>query len=194
MPEKSTPAACWPALRGTYQLLSQLWSRELDADLLRVLRTNEVRSTFESAGGIVPNADQLDDLAVEYCRLFIGPRDHLPPLQSVWARGELQSEITNSVSQFADILRFQHEADSGIMLDHLGVELNLMGHAAMLAAQDDAAPEVPEVMAEFFRRHLTWTAPFFAALEQRDPHEFYLALARLTDLFLKDELKRTLDD
>ena len=129
---------------------------------------------------MIPDADQLDALAVEYCRLFIGPRDHLPPIQSVWEASQLQSEIADSVRAFCDLYGYVLPAKYSGIIDHLGVELDIMSSALDRVAIPDAANE-------FFRRHLTWTDDFFKAAQASAESAFYKSLILVTGEFLQSE-------
>lgn len=68
----------------------------------------------------------VEQLAIDYCQLFIGPADHLPPFQSVWQSGQFHGSTTASMREFVDPVGY--EATAGIMLDHPGVQLGIMGH------------------------------------------------------------------
>ena len=113
-PLDSTPADL-DAASGMYALLAQVWLREVDLALLSRLRSPEVRPLFQAAGGELPADSEVEHLAVEYCRMFVGPQGHLPPLQSVWERGELQSDITSSIRSFADAAGYQTPAGGAFL-------------------------------------------------------------------------------
>lgn len=170
---------------GIYELLSRLWLTELSEPQLEQLRTPNVRSAFEAAGGYVPSLDDLEALAIEYCGLFVGPKHHLPPLQSVWDRGELQSDITTSVREFADALGYPIPPSA--MWDQLGCELGIMGRALQVDGDQRVQEEFTH---EFFRRHLCWTSRFLSEVEQRSTSEFYRSLANMTQEFLRGEQAR----
>ena len=75
------------ARSGLYRLLGRLWLREMDQDALRELGRPPLCDSFVNAGGVLPTNDDLEmieQLAVDYCQLFVGPAGHLPPVQSVW--------------------------------------------------------------------------------------------------------------
>lgn len=173
------------AIADVYAMLSRLWLRELDEALLVELQRQPLREAYETLGGVIPESSDLDTLAEEYCRLFIGPRGHLPLLESVWKRGELQSESTDSIQSFAELFGFQ--GDRNLMMDHLGVQLQIMSQATSLVCRAGDSSETSEAAREFFVRHLGWTDPLFAAVMDRGGSDFYLALTRLTKEFLKLE-------
>ena len=176
------------AASGVYALLARLWMREVDHDLIQLLDGTELGDAFRAAGGTIPRVAELDELATEYCRLLIGPRNHLPPLQSVWARGELQSEITTSVQDFAQAVNYQTEpGQATTMLDHLAVQLEIMAIATRLLAGDSQHDDGIALAREFFRRHLSWPQPLLAAISAGARHAFFDSAARMTADFLAEE-------
>lgn len=180
------------AASGVYALLSRIWLREIDVSFIEQLRDTPLGEAFRSAGGIVPPTEDIDELAAEYCRLFIGPKNHLPPFQSVWAQGTLQSEITNSVQTFADALRYQHDANDGsAMSDHLGMQLGIMSHALRLLGEAPTDEARMELVDEFYRRHLTWPYKLFASAKERCELEFYTSMIEMTESFLLSFAPRT---
>ena len=68
---------------AVYQLLARLWAEE-PGRLLEQLRSEPLCSAWAQLGGIVPDEDSdgtHSSLDEDYCRLFIGPKEHLPPIQ-----------------------------------------------------------------------------------------------------------------
>lgn len=177
------------AVSGMYELLSRLWLHEVDDEFVNELGGSDLRAAFEAAGGFVPDEADIEQLRTEYCRLFVGPRDHLPPLQSVWMRGELQSEITTSIEMFASAVRYESQET---MHDHLGVLLGIMSRATELNSESTCEDSL-DFAREFFRRHLTWTNELLAAAEGRAEHSFYESLAIMTREFLREEGEIWLD-
>ena len=176
------------AVSGMFSLLSRIWLREIDDEFCQQFGDSDLRLSFEAAGGAVPEPTELEALATEYCQLFIGPKNHLPPLQSVWAQGTLQSEITGSTRSFAEALQMNLRGSDVTMADHLGVQFSIASRAyGMLAEEQDLkepANPIVELIAEFQSRHLSWPAPLLAAVEER-AGEFYRSTARMTGTFLQ---------
>ena len=167
-----------------YRLLSRLWLREIDAELLSRLQSEPMRSALSELGMEVP-ASTVDELGIEYCRLFVGPRDHMPPVQSVWLRSELDTELTTSVRHYAELLGYGLYPQD--MPDHLGVQLGLMAHAISLVEENPGTQEYQEIASDFFRRHLTWPTDLLQAVQKRSDASFYASLAAITQQFLKLE-------
>lgn len=172
---------------GMYRLLARLWLFEADRALLETLRLPPYQEHF---GPAVAEAT-VEDLAVDYCQLFLGPQGHLPPMQSVWQEDRFQGALTSSLQGFVEIVGFQaSELRSGTMLDHLGVELSMMGQIVTAAAEEMDATrrgEIESLGAAFFARHLTWPQPLLDAAARQAQTAFYRTVVSLTDTFLAAE-------
>lgn len=180
------PASAMTELGQVYRLLARIWLRELDAPTLTALSSPPLRAAYEAAGGIAPPASDpttQDELAAEYCRLFVGPKQHLPPHQSVWQSGQFEGEATVSMRRWCEILGYGGavEEGGGLMPDHLGVQLDVLGYLLQQsAARPGDAAELKELMGAFRTAHLRWPKPLFAAVESRQPHPFYRGLVAVT--------------
>ena len=190
------------AMIGMYRLLSRIWIRELDEAFLVQIRSSPLSSAFVGAGGILPSeGTSLDELAVDYCRLFVGPTDHLPPFESVWKTGQFQSETTTSMRDFMSVIGYSaKQSDPSAMLDHLAVQLDLM--AAILEVRHQAVTDsttnddhdsnsesadpdlVLDVARTYFHQHLTWPSTMIAAAAERASTPFYRSSIELTGNFL----------
>ncbi len=180
---------------GMYRLLSRLWIRELDLELLRALCSPPLRDLFTAAGGKTPDGDDeavKEQLAMDYCRLFVGPANHLPPFQAVWQTGQFQGKTTVSMSSFVDVVGYNTQLlPAGMMLDHLGVQLDVMGHilgqALIRQSKEDGLDEVLEVSDAFFARHLQWPTRLLQTAIPRATTDFYRSLIQVTRDFLQSE-------
>lgn len=174
---------------GMYRLLGQLWREELTqtthAQLLAVAQE------FESAGGQLPQhtGETLDQLSVDFCQLFIGPRGHLPPYQSVWQTGAFCGDALISARKFADLVGLERNP-GGILEDHLGVQLEVMSRILTLGDSGDEEQQAAavEIEREFFATHLTWPEPLLDAVAKQAATSFYQSLAAMTKSFLQMEL------
>ena len=189
------------ARSGMYRLLARLWLRETDQHLLRDLSTPPLNASFLAVGGVAP-ADRstfaLETLAVDYCRLFVGPSEHLPPVQSVWRHGQFQSQTTTSMLEFMEVAGFDPAwAPDGAMVDHFGVQCGVMGHILSRAADETRAEHVDlfgDLLSVFFLRHLSWTEPLMDAAGLRAQTDFYRSVVGLTRAFLAGETDRLVDE
>ena len=177
-----------------YGLLSRLWLREVDRSLLQELRSPALRDALKNAGGHAPVGDEerlIEELAVDYCQLFIGPSQHLPPFQSVWQSGQFQSATTASMKSFIEVIHYDVDRlPPGLMLDHLGVQLDVMGclleKLSIWPAGAEDLDQGVELAKAFFERHLKWPGLLEAAV-QRAETEFYRSSIAMTRDFLESE-------
>jgi len=157
-------------------LLGRLWLREVDATTLEAMNSPEFREVYESLGGVVPkdvSAQAVEELAVAYCELLIGPKGHVSPVQSVWADNQLQSPTSGSMNRFFE-LGPDYQAQSSLA-DHIGVQLDFAG--VLLQTEEEAAAGI---LSLFAQQHLGWVHPFLDRVESQTASEFYLGLARVT--------------
>lgn len=179
---------------SVYQLLARLWAEE-PGDLLTELSSEPLRSAWLQLGGVIPDHESEDSwsaLDEDYCRLFVGPKGHLPPIQSVWEGGELDTAVTTSLREFDSIIGFELPWSFAVVDDHLGNELWAMGQ--LIHKADGLSPDqlsiADDLAAAFFKGHLSWTEPLLDAVVSREGDQFYGTLATITREFLGDEAVR----
>jgi len=178
---------------GVYRLLGLLWRQEVNAALLAELCATDLRDAFESVGGSLPdpNGTSVSELAIDYCQLFVGPKGHLPPYQSVWQNGQLCGDATASMMQFMELSHYDasHLAD-GQFVDHFGVQLDVMAHLIEQATDCPAEQKesVSEVVSAFAAAHLRWAKPLLQQANAKANTSFYRSLADVTQTFLGEEL------
>jgi len=178
-----------------YRLLARLWWHEVDCELIQELNSAPVCDAFANAGGVLPTSDDaaaIEELAIEYCRLFVGPTDHLPPFQSVWQSGQFQDGTAASMKEFVEVVDYDVGAlPGGIMLDHLGVQLDVMGHILGVISAQQAEPHTVEVLHELTRSywltHLNWPTDLLRLAGQRVTTDFYRSVISMTGEFLSSE-------
>ncbi len=183
------------ARSGVYRLLARLWLREVDSALLDELNSAPLSHAFADAGGVVSTSDDattIDELAIEYCRLFVGPTDHLPPFQSVWQSGQFQDGTAASMKEFVEIVDYDADAlPSGIMLDHLGVQLDVMGHILGVLSTRQAELQTIETLSDlaqtYWLTHVQWPADLLELAGQRVTSGFYRFVISMTRDFLDSE-------
>lgn len=178
---------------AVYGLLARLWKSELGRDLLIDLQQESVRCAYEAVGGYVPadaTNEELDQLAMDFCQLFIGPNGHLPPYQSIWIEGRFESKTVASLREYVEILADAGGWSVNNPLDHLAVELDMMSYILISQKRVDTASERDEMSAlasRFFFEHVSWSIPLCEAAHKRCETEFYRRLTKLTGDFLQDE-------
>lgn len=155
------------------RLFASIFEREVDEKLLGELATRgqEIENVLggDPLAGIDPSgaASAIEVLAVEYCRLFIGPRDHLPPVESVVLGEErFWGPSTRKVVEFYRTVDLAPREDSKIMPDHLSMELDCMAMLEETDRRDQASA--------FAREHvLKWVPSLARHVNERATIAFY---------------------
>lgn len=181
---------------GVYQLLALLWLKEVDSELLTQIMSPPLSDCLVAAGCVLPpdQTDQtVEDLALAYCKLFVGPANHLPPFQSVWQTGQFQGSTIQLIQSLVEIVDYDMERlPQGVMLDHLGVQLDIMGHILKKISTWEGGTEslnqVWELANSFFATNLLWPNDMFAAAVRLADNEFYRSLVEITRDFLQSEM------
>jgi TorA maturation chaperone TorD len=128
-------------------------------------------------------AETLENLLVDYTRLFLGPADILAkPYESVWTAGENDS----TAALLGLYAQGGFEVDEGFreLPDHIAAELEFL---YLLIHQD--APK--ELRRRFLDEHLgKWVRPFAQAVEAGAQTLFYRELAQLTERVVAAEANR----
>ena len=177
-------------LATTCRLVAGFWLNEVDQNRLELLRDLQVQSAWSELGGSVPaeetqSAETLDRLAADYCQLLIGPKKHLPPVQSVWSDHTFQAKAASSTGRFYEL--YAGYQPPGTIFDHLGCQLHF---AAFLLDQvshgQDHGQVASQVLAQFQREHLTWAEQLLDRVTQKADTEFYRGLAIVTGKLIKE--------
>ena len=181
---------------SVYRLLARLWTEE-PGGLLSELNQQPLRSVWQQLGGFVPdyNSEEVSAALDEvYCRLFVGPSQYLPPVQSVWVSGELDTKATASLREFDSIIGFDPPWTFAVIPDHLGNELWAMSQ--ILVKSDGLPPDelavAVDLASRFFAAHLCWADELLAQVVAREGIQFYGTVAAITGQFLQDEAARFL--
>ncbi len=187
------------------RFLGQLYRRELDGDMVEGLGCAGVfahleQHGFELGSERLDDPDHLQELGLEYTRLFIGPGPHIPLYGSVHhpedpRQGQLWGKTTKEVRAMARDhgLGFDGASYDGIP-DHLGHLLEFLAH--LLRAELDAAAAGKTKLAGrlktsqqmlLSRYLMPWVPAFCEKVRTKARFPFYSELARLTDEFLQGE-------
>lgn len=192
----STPPSQLAAGRGLLLLASRLLAEEIDVPLYRSLLASE--GTSAGPAVVDETIRHLDEdqavqaLAVEFCRLFVGPRPVCPPYESV-QRGEVTvgGRAESRMKAFMAREGVEVTLRPGLAVltsDHLAVQLavlhRLSDPARPPAAADTGGPEADPV-GEFLTRHLLpWAPAYLRELQSASALEPYRSVAGLTSLLL----------
>ena len=165
-----------------YGFLARLWLREVD-DILLAGLTGTIGKTL----GVSHDTKRVDleELAIDFCALFIGPQNHLPPYQSVWSEGQLQTEIGTSVQEIASVVGLSLPGKT--MSDHLGVQLQVMSQINRHLTDMTNQIELRAIARFFFQRHLTWTNALLESASVKASTVFYRSVVQLTSELLESE-------
>lgn len=204
-----------------YKFLSMIYLREVTREVLDRARSLEFLAAVSELGAEfgrdfieVPPEKLLEDLAVEYARLFLGPGKHLSPHESVYVgpcgkeaeRGDLRSaglgrvgllrgdatvQVVDQIEEFGFGLPPEYNG----LPDHIGVEFELMHRLARSEGQaweagaEGQAIDLLRKQFRFLQEHLIrWVPTFCDKVEAFAVHDFYRVIARLTrELLLADQ-------
>jgi TorA maturation chaperone TorD len=153
-----------------------------------------------------PEEELLDDLAVEYARLFLGPGKHISPHESVHLpSGEGQSsqlwgESTVEVKKFIESSGLEYKSEYTGLPDHISVELEFMEQVTLREEQawkeedKDGAFHCLNMEKRFMEEHLILWIPIFCEKVMEEAESFfYRDMAALTKNFVefdKEEISK----
>ena len=200
----SEPPAATRERSHVYGFLATVFREEATAELLDEIEKPEYLRSLSAAGVTFgldffarPKQKLLEELAVEYAWLFIGPGGHVAPFASVYLGGEggaLWGPSTVWVKEFIASAGFDYRPEYHGLPDHVGVELEFMQHVtaqhASAAEQSDADAEAEcrRIEEEFVAGHLArWLPEFCQKTIERATLPFYRELAGLAAGFIESE-------
>jgi TorA maturation chaperone TorD len=184
---RQTAAARPEHLAAALRLFGGVFEREIDARLLAQMREAgpELREALGDdplEGLTTDDEDALGTLAAEYCRLFIGPRGHLPPAESVvLGEGRFWGAATEGVVAFYRSAGVGAVEGARVVPDHISMELDCLAILEESGRHEEAAL--------FARAHvLQWLPELSRHVERASTLAFYSALAKgleklLTELY-----------
>ena len=142
-------------------------------------------------------AEDYQDLLVDYAKLFIGPNGTLaPPYESAWRDKNSASPLdsTQALIELYDEGGFEMDEEFRDLPDHLAVELEFLytlffQMAAAIKNKDQAAMDHAIALRWALLEHhlVVWIEPFSTAMKSSAACEFYRQLGELTCLFIKNE-------
>jgi len=192
---------------GLYALLAVVFATEVTSELLTRLRSIEFREAFidleVDLGAEFYTKDTValvDELAVEFTGLFIGPGHFISPHESVHHvrddgdHGKLWGADTVAVKKFIEATGLSYQTDFGGMPDHIAAELEFMQkleerYAQALANKEtELAENLLAIKGRFLNEHLlTWAPGFFEKVIDKATMPFYREMAGLAKSFLGQE-------
>ncbi len=189
---------------GLYGFLAEVFRAEPSEDLLRKVRDGRFLETLTAAGAHLgedfaaqPEAKLLEDLAVEYTRLFLGPGKHVRPYAATYLGGagaSLCGPTTVWARDFMERSGFALAPEHRDLPDHVSIELEFMARMAEREAQaiEDTDPETAGqcrwIQKEFLDSHLgRWLPEFCGHAAEHAELTFYREMARLAGHFVESE-------
>ena len=197
-----------------YGLLAAIYRQEMTSDLLKQIKNPSILGVLSNLdiklnNGFLkkPEHELLEDLAVEYARLFIGPGKHISPHESVHHKredgrwGQLWGPSTATVKRFIESAGLSYQSEYTGLPDHISVELEFMQQVTLAEekAWDDGDRNLAlaclEKQKKFIEEHLAgWIPAFCEKIIKEADFPFYRAIAELTQKFIafeKNEVGRS---
>ena len=196
-----------------YGLLATVFRQEVTSDLLKQIKNPQFLGVLSDLGvqwkddfSQKSEGELLEDLAVEYARLFLGPGRHISPHESVHNQredgqwGQLWGKSTVEVRKFIETAGFSYHSEFKGMPDHITAELEFMERVAQREEQawveddEEAALYCQKIEKRFIEEHLVkWIPQFCDKVTEEADLPFYRDMAKMTKNFIefeKEEINR----
>jgi TorA maturation chaperone TorD len=190
-----------------YGLLAAIYRREMTSDLLKQIKNPSLLGVLSNLGiklnnGSLkkPENELLEELAVEYARLFLGPGKHISPHESVHHKredgqwGQLWGSSTAEVKKIIESAGLSYQSEYTGLPDHISVELEFMQQVTL--AEEKAWEDGDKNLAlsclenekKFIEEHLAeWIPDFCDKVINQAESPFYRVMAELTQKFIEFE-------
>ncbi len=195
------------SIAGMYGLLATFFFREIDQEQLLELRSSAFREVLEALdvnlGEEFFNKDEvllLEELAVEFTGLFIGPGNFISPHESVHHLrddgdyGKLWGADTVAVKKFIEATGLTYQPEFGGMPDHIAAELEFVQKieerltTARTGGDSELVANLEQIKAIFLSEHLlVWGPEFMDKVMKKAKLSFYREMAALAKGFLLQE-------
>jgi putative dimethyl sulfoxide reductase chaperone len=190
---------------NTYGFLSIIYMQEPTKEFIKSLRKSNIFNLLKESGLKIDEQitnddsnDFLNELVLEYTRLFIGPGKHISPYESVYRdNGEaLWSDTTVKVKHLIESLGLEYSSAWSGLPDHIGAELEFMQKLtcrekeAWLQNDKKIAVRCLEFEKKFVDEHLSqWVPAFCDKVKEETISAFYVKIAELTKQFVDFDSK-----
>ncbi|MBC8337378.1 MAG: molecular chaperone TorD family protein [Rhodospirillales bacterium] len=195
------------ARANVYGLLADIFREEPSEALLSKLEAPEFSGALHalnlSLDEVFENASQtqlVEDLALEFTRLFIGPGSHISPNESMHVEGRFGepnsfwSEQTVKVKKFMEAAGLQVADSFGGMPDHLSAEFEFMQRLVLKEAEawsneeHELGTNILEIEKRFYEEHLSqWVNNFCDKVIDATEHPFYRQFSEVAKGFIDFE-------
>ncbi len=190
---------------GLYGFLAEVFRAAPTPELLRRIKDSGFLETLTAAGAHLggefphrPEDELLEELAVEYTRLFLGPGKHVQPYAAIYLGGagaSLCGPTTVWARDFMERAGFTLAPEHRGLPDHVSVEFEFMAGMAgrearaMEGADLEAAAECRLIQKAFLHNHLgRWLPEFCGRAAEHAELTFYREMARLAGRFVDSEV------
>ena len=190
-----------------YGLLATIYRREMTSDLLKQIKNPSILGVLANLriklnNGFLKKSEHelLEELAIEYARLFIGPGKHISPHESVHHKredgrwGQLWGSSTAEVKRIIESAGLSYQPEYTGLPDHISVELEFMQQVTL--AEEKAWEDGDKNLAlaclenekKFIEAHLAgWIPDFCDKIINGAELPFYRVMAELTQKFIEFE-------
>ncbi len=188
-----------------YGFLSTVYLHEPTREFIKSLRESKLLDVlnksdlhFDKQINNDVSDKNLNDLILEYSRLFIGPGKHIAPYESVYRDNEnaLWSDTTARVKDFIESSGLEYSCNWSGLPDHIGVELEFMQWLtchekdAWTVENKETAIRCLEFEKKFIDEHLSQWVPIFCdKVKEEARTAFYGEMAELTRQFIDFDSK-----
>lgn len=189
-----------------YGILSSVYSQEPDASFIQKLNKSSFRLLLAEEerwdkGFWAQSAQKIcEDLAVEYTRLFIGPKNHIPPFESLfnYKKGEIRQiwgSATVEVKRIIETSGLSFKKDYGGIPDHIGIEMEFMQKLVKKEAElwkkgrnNSQLLKTIQLEKKFIDSHLEkWIPALCEKVMEVTKMDFYRNFAEFTKDFIQTE-------
>ena len=185
----------------SYKFLSECYYPPDDELVQKIVDTAQGKEFFRGLACCVPPAVELKSLSVDFAELFVGPFKLLaPPYGSVYLEDSMMMGDST-----VDVRNCYESEGLDIVIkdapDHIAIELEFVYClvARQIEAASDANLQVLQScrlkQSSFLQAHLgRWISEFAENVKNNAKTEFYRNLARLTEMFVQNDMKTLTDD
>ena len=196
-----------------YRLLTTVFRKKPSEAFINELRGSRLSGAFSDIDVELgekfysdPESELVEEMAVEFSRLFIGPGRHISAHESIFAEidgdsGGLWGKATVAVKKFIETTGLNFEPKFTGLPDHVSVELEFMQKLSEWEAnkwmQEDrnSAEYCQSVQRMFLEQHLLcWLPQFCDAVMAQAEMPFYRAMAELTKNYMEFERQNIATD
>lgn len=180
------------AVTGVCLMLSRLWAKEVDRELLLRLNAEPELNRLlplPKANDRGDDASWLEELAIDFCAIMIGPGPHAAPVQSVWSNGSISGRSSDLMREYLKCFD-QVQIQVPELTDHFANQLQVAG--LLLSGVGERAGESEfslEMLTAFWIDHVNWARPMVRKARSIANTEFYRGVTDLTEELLDEGIR-----